>query len=88
MWKTIGSLVGILDGKNQSDKGILSVITEKTGKISFRRALAIVIVIKVIMPDVSQNGLTWYNVTLTIACLLASTIKELFKRGCKECKPK
>lgn len=85
MWKIIGNVVGIVDGKNQSDKGILSTITEKTGKISFRRALAIVIIIKVVMPDVSQNGLTWFNVSVIGLCLFASTVKELFKRGCKDC---
>ena len=79
MWKIIGNIVGIVDGKNQAEGGLLSTITEKTGKISFRRVAAIFVLAKIVAPDVAQNGLTWLNVTIIIACLLASTIKELFK---------
>ena len=80
MWKIIGNIVGIVDGKNQSEVGILSVITEKTGKISFRRVAAILVLIKIVVPDVEANGLTWFNVSVIGLCLLASTIKELFKK--------
>jgi len=80
MWKIIGNIVGIVDGKNQAEGGILSTITEKTGKISFRRVAAIVVLLKVVIPDVTANGLTWFNVTVIGLCLLASTIKELFKK--------
>ena len=76
----LGNLTGIVDGKNQSDKGILSLITEKTGKISFRRVAAILVLVKIVIPDVEANGLTWFNVSVIGLCLLASTIKELFKK--------
>ncbi len=77
----ISSIIGIGKDGDASGKGVLSVISEGSKKISFRRVAAIVILVKIVVPDVAQNGLTWFNVTVIGLCLLASTIKEIFKKG-------
>ena len=77
----LSSIIGIGGDGDASGKGALSIISEGTKKISFRRIAAIYVLVKVVVPDVETNGLTWFNVTVIGLCLLASTIKELFKKG-------
>lgn len=57
--KFLGKFLG--SNKEGEQGGILSIISEKTGKISFRRSVPIVILTTIVAPDIAQNGLTWLN---------------------------
>ena len=75
---SIGTILGT--NKEGKDSGIISLIKEKTGKISFKRSAAIVIITTVAMPDVTANGLTWMNVVLLLGCIAAPALTEIFKK--------
>ena len=38
--------------------GLLSLLSEKTGKISFKRSAGIVVLTTIVAPDVAANGLS------------------------------
>lgn len=59
MFKKIGNF---LVKASTSDKGLLSVLREKTGKISFKRSYAILLITMVAAPDIALHGLTALNV--------------------------
>tara|TARA_R110001592_G_scaffold121897_1_gene328133 strand:- start:227 stop:460 length:234 start_codon:yes stop_codon:yes gene_type:complete len=57
--------------------GLLSILSEKTGKISFKRSAGIVVLTTIVAPDVSANGLSWMNVVLCIGVLISVAIPTL-----------
>ena len=57
--------------------GILSLLSEKTGKISFKRSAGIVVLTTIVAPDVAANGLSWMNVVLCIGVLISVAIPTL-----------
>ena len=63
-----------------SKGGVLSLISEKTGKISFKRSAAIIIITAVVIPDFNNNGLTVLNVALTVGCLVAVALPKIFTK--------
>ena len=68
-------------GKVLGNKGgLLSLVSEKTGKISFKRSAAIVVLTTVVAPDVAEHGLTWMNVVLCIGVLVSVAIPEIFNK--------
>ena len=60
--------------------GILSLISEKTGKISFKRSAAIIILTTIVAPDVALNGLTNLNVILMVGVLVSIALPKLFTK--------
>ena len=68
-------------GKVLGNKGgLLSLVSEKTGKISFKRSAAIVVLTTVVAPDVAEHGLTWMNVVLCVGVLVSVAIPEIFNK--------
>ena len=68
-------------GKVLGNKGgLLSLVSEKTGKISFKRSAAIVVLTTVVAPDVAEHGLTWMNVVLCIGVMVSVAIPEIFNK--------
>lgn len=61
------------------DKGLIGLISEKTGKISFKRSAAILILTGVVMPDIALNGVTWKTVALCAISVGSVTIGKLFE---------
>jgi len=61
------------------EKGILGLISEKTGKISFKRSAAILLIVKVVLPSVEANGLTWMVVTVIGVIMIGVALPEVFK---------
>ena len=59
--------------------GLLSLLSEKTGKISFKRSAGIMILTTIVAPDVSINGLTVLNVCLCVGVLISVAIPSLIK---------
>ena len=59
--KAIGSVLGSAQG---GKNGLISLIKDKTGKVSFKRSFPIVVLTVVVAPDIAVNGLTWLNVAL------------------------
>jgi len=57
--------------------GLLSLLSEKTGKISFKRSAGIVVLTTIVAPDVAANGLSWMNVVLCIGVLISVAIPTL-----------
>ena len=56
----LGKILGL--GKAGAESGgILNLISEKTGKISFRRSIPILIITGIVTPDVIANGLSLLN---------------------------
>ena len=78
MKKIIGGLGKVILGN--SNNGLLSIIKEKTGKISFKRSAAIILITAVVIPDYGNNGLTVLNVSLAIGCLLAVALPKVFSK--------
>jgi len=59
----IAKLLGI--GKEgASNGGLINLISEKTGKISFRRSVPILLLTGIVIPNMAINGLTWMNITV------------------------
>ena len=69
-------LTGLVSNKN----GLLSLISEKTGKISFKRSAAIILLTTIVVPDYSLNGLTILNVSLAVGCLAAVALPKIFSK--------
>ena len=66
-------------GKGASENGgILNLISEKTGKISFRRTAAIIILAKMI-PELDFNNLTWAHAAVIGACLLSTAFDKIIE---------
>jgi hypothetical protein len=63
-----------------SKGGLISLISEKTGKISFKRSAAIVVLTTIVAPDVALNGLTWMNVTLCIGVLISVALPNILSK--------
>jgi len=63
-----------------SNTGLISVLKEKTGKISFKRSAAILIITAVVIPDFGVNGLTALNVALAVGCLIAVALPKVFSK--------
>lgn len=77
--KQVAKFLGI--GKSGADSGgILNLISEKTGKISFRRTAAIVVLTTIVAPYVAINGLTWPAVALACVCLLCTSLDKILGR--------
>lgn len=69
-----GNLLGIGKGKSP-DGGIASIIKEKTGKISFRRSIGIVVITTIVAPVVlSTNIITWPIALLTLVCVASTCV--------------
>lgn len=60
-----------------SKGGLLSLISEKTGKISFKRSVGIVVLTTIVAPDVALNGLTVLNVCLCVGVLISVALPNL-----------
>lgn len=73
--KKILSVIGIT-----GDKGLVGLISEKTGKISFKRSAAIIILTTIVAPDVAKNGLTPLNVALCIGVLISVALPMVFSK--------
>ena len=68
-------------GKVLGNKGgLLSLVSEKTGKISFKRSAAIVVLTTIVAPDVAEHGLTWMNVVLCVGVLVSVALPEIFNK--------
>lgn len=74
--KKILSAIGLT-----GDKGLIGLISEKTGKISFKRSAAIIVLTTIVAPDVFKNGLSWMNVVLCIACIATPALTEIFNKS-------
>ena len=75
MFKIIIMLKNLLGNKN----GLLSLLSEKTGKISFKRSVGVIVLTTIVAPDVSENGLTILNVCLCVGVLLSVALPNIIK---------
>jgi len=75
MFKIIIMLKNLLGSKN----GLLSLLSEKTGKISFKRSVGVIVLTTIVAPDVSKNGLTILNVCLCVGVLLSVALPNIIK---------
>lgn len=51
------------------DGGLLSLIKDKTGKLSFRRSVPLLLITGIVIPDYTVNGLgKWNVIVILIAC--------------------
>ncbi len=73
-------ILGVLGKAVVGNSGLVSVLREKTGKISFKRSAAIIIITTIVIPDYSENGLTLLNVSLAVGCLAAVALPKIFTR--------
>jgi len=71
--KLTGIFTNLLGNKN----GLLSLISEKTGKISFKRSAGIILLTAVAIPDFEANGLTVLNLCLMIGVLITVALPKL-----------
>lgn len=78
MLKALGTILGTAVGNK---KGLVSIISEKTGKISFKRSASIIVLTTIVAPDVVKNELTWMNVAVIGLCLIAPTLTDIFKKA-------
>jgi len=62
------------------EKGLIGLISEKTGKISFKRSAAIMLITAVAIPDYLANGLTLYNMALMVGCLATVALPKIFSK--------
>ena len=69
-------LLNLLTSKTD---GIPSIIRDKTGKISFRRSAAMVVLTAIVAPDVTLHGITVLNCILIVVCLIIPTIPYFMK---------
>ena len=70
-----------LSGLISNKKGLISLISEKTGKISFKRSAAIIILTTIVAPDIEKNGLTVLNVCLCVGVLVSVAIPFIFNKN-------
>tara|TARA_R100001244_G_scaffold129236_1_gene100537 strand:+ start:229 stop:474 length:246 start_codon:yes stop_codon:yes gene_type:complete len=75
MFKIIIMLKNLLGNKN----GLLSLLSEKTGKISFKRSVGVIVLTTIVAPDVTENGLTILNVCLCVGVLLSVALPNIIK---------
>jgi len=77
--KIIQTLLGI--GKaGENGSGVINLLREKTGKVSFKRSVPILLLTTIVAPDVATNGLTWLNIAVMG---IAATIYVLPKTFCR-----
>lgn len=62
---TLKKIGGILSSLQGGGNGLISLIKDKTGKISFKRSLPIAILTLVVVPDIAEHGLTYTNLGFT-----------------------
>lgn len=68
-------------GKEGAENGgILNIISESTGKISFRRSVPILLLTAIVAPDVAQNGLTWMNIVVIGIAAAIYVLPDLLHR--------
>ncbi len=60
--------------------GILNLISEKTGKISFRRSIPILLLTTIVAPDVASNGLTWQNIAVIGIAAAIYVLPKMFSK--------
>ncbi len=70
---------GLIKNLLGSKGGLISLISEKTGKISFKRSAGIVVLTTIVAPDVAQNGLTTLNVALCLGVLISVALPNLLE---------
>lgn len=69
-------LLNLLTSKSD---GIPSIIRDKTGKISFRRSAATIVLTGMCLPSYGVDGLTYLNAGLACVCMLVLTIPYFTK---------
>jgi len=67
-------LKALLKFATSKKEGIPSIIRDKTGKISFRRSAAMVVLTGMVIPDFALHGLSLLNAGLAVICLLIPAI--------------
>ncbi len=75
-------IAGFFVKSSTSEKGILSLIREKTGKISFKRSYAIILLTTIAAPDIAIHGLNWKNIVVLgigAAVYILPSMVELYK---------
>ena len=75
--KQIGNILNAAFG---SKGGLVSLISEKTGKISFKRSAAVIVLTTIVAPDVAKNGLTMLNVCLCVGVLATVALPQIFNK--------
>lgn len=77
IFSKIGKLISGKDEKTGDSVGIMSLIKEKTGKISFKRSIGIVAVTWAIKNANDVGELTWQHVVVISVALLSPAIGSL-----------
>ena len=70
---------GLIKNLLGSKGGLMSLISEKTGKISFKRSAGIIVLTTIVAPDVAENGLTALNVGLCVGVLISVALPNLLE---------
>lgn len=75
----IAKLLGL--GKSgASNGGLLNLISDKTGKISFKRSLPILLITLVAAPAIARDGLTWLSVAVIAIAAGIYVLPKLFEK--------
>ena len=64
----------------EGNAGIINLIREKTGKVSFKRSVPILLLTMVVAPDVATNGLTWMNIAVIAIAGGIYVLPKIFSR--------
>lgn len=63
-------------GKEGAENGgVLNIISEKTGKISFRRVAATFVLVKMI-PEIDWSNVSWQQALIIVICLTFSILDK------------
>ena len=74
MLKKLLTTVGLTGGQ-----GLIGLISEKTGKISFKRSAAVV-VLTAIMPRIASGNASWIDAVIVVGALAAVALPEILKK--------
>jgi hypothetical protein len=78
--KIFGKVISGKDEKTGDSVGIMSLIKEKTGKISFKRSASIVAITWAMKNSAELGEITWQHAVIICVALLAPAIGGLFDK--------
>jgi len=75
----IAKLLG-LGKQGANNGGLLNLVSDKVGKISFKRSLPILLITLIAAPDIALNGISWLSVAVIAIAAGIYVLPKLFEK--------
>lgn len=75
----LGKLLG-LGKQGANNGGLLNLVSDKVGKISFKRSLPILLITLIAAPAIAKDGLSWLSVAVIAIAAGIYVLPKLFEK--------